>query len=89
VGAGLAAPRAELIVAVVAITVGISVFAHGATSWIGSQSYANWWEEHEAEAPEAMTATDTTDVSAPQRFRDPGMSDKGPDVSRATESPPE
>jgi NhaP-type Na+/H+ or K+/H+ antiporter len=82
-------PGADVIVAVVAITVGISVFAHGATSWIGSQSYSNWWEQHEAEAPEAMTTTDTTDVSAPHRFRDPGMSDQGLDVPRATESPPE
>ena len=36
-----------------------------------------------------MTTTDITDVSAPHRFRDPGMSDQGPDVPRATESPPE
>jgi len=82
-------PGAELIVTVVTITVGISVLAHGATSWIGSQSYANWWKQHEAEALEAMTNTDTTDVNAPHRFRDPGMSDEGPDVPLATESPSE
>jgi len=82
-------PGAELIVTVVTITVGISVLAHGATSWIGSQSYANWWKQHEAEALEAMTTTDTTDVNAPHRFRDPGMSDEGPDVPLATESPSE
>ena len=68
-------PGADVIVTVVTITVGISVFAHGATSWIGSQSYANWWEQHEAEAPQAMTTTEAADVSAPHRFRDAGPSD--------------
>lgn len=67
-------PGTDVIVTAVAITVGISVFAHGATSWIGSQSYSSWWEQHEAEAPEVMEAADVTDVNAPHRFRDPGMS---------------
>jgi NhaP-type Na+/H+ or K+/H+ antiporter len=82
-------PGADVIVSVVVITVGISVFAHGATSWIGSQSYANWWERHEAEAPEVMTTTDTTDVNAPHRFRDPGMPEDASGDSPATESPPQ
>jgi NhaP-type Na+/H+ or K+/H+ antiporter len=82
-------PGAELIVTVVTITVGISAFAHGATSWIGSQSYADWWEHHEAEAPEAMTTTDTTDVNAPHRFRDPGMPEDASSESTAADSPPQ
>lgn len=68
-------PGAEVIVTVVTITVGISVFAHGATAWIGSQSYADWWDKHESGAPEAITSVDTTGVSAPHRFRDPGMAE--------------
>jgi NhaP-type Na+/H+ or K+/H+ antiporter len=82
-------PGADVIVTVVAITVGISVFAHGATSWIGSQSYANWWEQHEAEAPEAMLTTDVTDVNAPHRFRDPGMPEDASADAPATESLPQ
>jgi NhaP-type Na+/H+ or K+/H+ antiporter len=82
-------PGADVIVTVVTITVGISVFAHGATSWIGSQSYANWWEQHEAEAPETMTTTDITDVRAPHRFRDPGMPETASADSPATDPPPQ
>ena len=64
---------ADVIVTVTAITVGISVFAHGMTSWIGSQAYGDWWEQHSAGGPSVMEADDGSDVSAPHRFRAPGM----------------
>lgn len=79
-------PGAEVIVTVVTVTVGISVFAHGATSWIGSQSYAAWWDKHQAGAPEAITTIDTTDVSVPHRFRDPGMPEDASGESSSTDS---
>jgi NhaP-type Na+/H+ or K+/H+ antiporter len=49
-------PGIATILAVVMITVGLSVFAHGATSWFGSESYADWYlanEEADPGIPEA------------------------------------
>jgi hypothetical protein len=43
------------------------------TSWIGSQAYGDWWEQHSAGGPSVMEADDGSDVSAPHRFRAPGM----------------
>jgi len=36
-------PGAPTITTVVMVTVGLSVFAHGATSWFGSESYGDWY----------------------------------------------
>jgi NhaP-type Na+/H+ or K+/H+ antiporter len=70
---GSALPGADLIVTVAMVTVGISVFAHGATSWIGSQSYGNWWTRHEAETPKAREGKTLPHVNTPHRFRAPGL----------------
>jgi sodium/hydrogen antiporter len=39
-----ALPGTSLITTIVNVTVGMSVLAHGATSWIGSERYAAWYE---------------------------------------------
>jgi NhaP-type Na+/H+ or K+/H+ antiporter len=38
-------PGAPTITTVVMITVGLSVFLHGATSWFGSEAYADWYSK--------------------------------------------
>jgi NhaP-type Na+/H+ or K+/H+ antiporter len=42
-------PGISTITTVAAITVGLSVFAHGLTSYVGSQKYADWYEAQEHE----------------------------------------
>ena len=66
-------PHASLIVTVAMVTVGFSVYAHGATSWIGSESYANWWERHEAITHESAEKRTVPHVNVPQRFHAGGM----------------
>lgn len=66
-------PNASLIVTVAMITVAMSVYAHGATSWIGSDSYADWWERHQASTSETTEEQSDVDVNLPQRFRAAGM----------------
>jgi NhaP-type Na+/H+ or K+/H+ antiporter len=66
-------PNASLIVTVAMVTVGMSVYVHGATSWIGSESYANWWERHQAATTETTEEQSDVDVNLPQRFRAAGM----------------
>jgi NhaP-type Na+/H+ or K+/H+ antiporter len=66
-------PHSSLIVTVAMVTVGVSVYAHGATSWIGSESYANWWERHEAITHEPAEKRTVPHVSVPQRSRAVGM----------------
>lgn len=39
-------PGSDLIVLIMAITVGLSVLLHGVTAWAGSNLYANWYESH-------------------------------------------
>jgi NhaP-type Na+/H+ or K+/H+ antiporter len=68
-------PHAPFIVTVAMVTVGVSVYAHGATSWFGSESYANWWERHEAVTQETAEKRSVPDVNVPQRSRAAGMSD--------------
>jgi NhaP-type Na+/H+ or K+/H+ antiporter len=80
---GSTLPGTEMIITVAMITVGISVFTHGATSWIGSQSYGNWWAQHEPGTREAAEGETVGDVTTPHRFRAPGLS------TDATDSPPD
>jgi NhaP-type Na+/H+ or K+/H+ antiporter len=49
-------PGVATILSVVMITVGLSVFAHGATSWFGSESYADWYHTTEQANPKAPEA---------------------------------
>ena len=49
-------PGEPTITTVVMVTVGLSVLAHGATSWFGSQAYGNWYrtaQEAATDIPEA------------------------------------
>jgi sodium/hydrogen antiporter len=39
-------PNAELIVTIMAITVGLSILLHGLTAWWGSSRYADWYQGH-------------------------------------------
>ena len=46
----------ETITLVMAATVGLSIYAHGASAWWGSNRYADWYEsqgDHAAELPES------------------------------------
>ena len=43
---------APTIITVVMITVGLSAFAHGATSWFGSEAYADRYETTEEADPQ-------------------------------------
>jgi transposase-like protein len=64
-------------VASIAADLGVSVYAHGATSWVGSESYANWGERHEAVTQETAEERMVPHVNVPQRFRGAGMSRAG------------
>jgi NhaP-type Na+/H+ or K+/H+ antiporter len=44
-------PGAPTIITVVMVTVGLSVFAHGATSWFGSEAYGDWYGKTERADP--------------------------------------
>ncbi|MDJ0791288.1 MAG: sodium:proton antiporter [Acidimicrobiia bacterium] len=63
----------DLVVTVSMVTVALSVFAHGATSWNGSESYGSWCEEN-AEAEVEKSEAETPARPVPHRFRSPGMS---------------
>ena len=61
--AGIVVQDAELpgtptIITVVMVTVGLSVFAHGATSWFGSESYGDWYHKTERADPDIPEATE-------------------------------
>ncbi|MFQ5966891.1 MAG: cation:proton antiporter [Acidimicrobiia bacterium] len=47
-------PNTDLIILILTATVGLSVFAHGATAWPASVRYADWYEGQEAEQDEMM-----------------------------------
>jgi NhaP-type Na+/H+ or K+/H+ antiporter len=68
-------PHASLIVTVAMVTVGFSVYAHGVTSWFGSEWYADWWERHKAVTHETAEKRSVPDVNVPKRFRAAGMSE--------------
>lgn len=63
-------PNVDLIVSIAMTTVGLSVIAHGATSWWGSESYGEWAAVNEKVA---LDQAGDTDVGAvPRRFQSPG-----------------
>ena len=83
-----ALPGTEIIVTVAMITVGLSVFAHGITSWYGSESFGAWWARTEdTDAVTAETGAATPTVRVPQRFRAPGLSTQKPDPPTTPETP--
>jgi len=49
-------PGSDTIVDVVMITVALSVLVHGATSWYGSESYADWYHHEQGSNPEIPEA---------------------------------
>ena len=40
-------PGSNLIVTLTMVTVGLSIYAHGATSWFGSESYGRWHQRQQ------------------------------------------
>jgi NhaP-type Na+/H+ or K+/H+ antiporter len=66
-------PGGPLITTVVMITVGTSVYAHGATSVFGSGRYADWYERQEDIGMDMHEAKPMPDVRTPKRFQAPGM----------------
>ena len=58
-------PNTSLIISILTITVGLSVFAHGATAWPGSVRYANWYESMEDQ--EMMEAADVLHMGERRR----------------------
>ena len=66
-----ALPAADLIITIAMITVGLSVFAHGATSWAGSESYADWYEKSTRSAESDGDESAPTE-GVPKRFQSPG-----------------
>jgi NhaP-type Na+/H+ or K+/H+ antiporter len=61
-------PAAELIGLVMAVTVGLSCYAHGATAWWGSNRYADWYEEMKAEEPEMEEAMEMPEMRVSARL---------------------
>ena len=64
-------PGAPTIITVVMVTVGLSVFAHGATSWFGSESYGNWYHTTERADPDIPEAAERPQSPLPGRLDAP------------------
>lgn len=64
-------PTADLVITIAMITVGVSVFAHGVTSWAGSEMYADWYEES------SVVDEGQPTEGVPQRFRSHGVARSG------------
>ena len=64
-------PGAPTIITVIMVTVGLSVFAHGATSWIGSESYGNWYLATEQADPDIPEAAERPQSPLPGRLDAP------------------
>ncbi|MGI9603042.1 MAG: cation:proton antiporter [Acidimicrobiales bacterium] len=67
-------PAESTIVTVVIVTVGLSVFVHGASSWFGSESYADWYDGEEHADPDIPEAQGRLEPRARGQFgpRPPG-----------------
>jgi NhaP-type Na+/H+ or K+/H+ antiporter len=59
-------PGTELIVTIMAVTVGLSILLHGVTAWWGSNRYASWYEG-QSELHGEMSENRTVDVFLPRR----------------------
>ena len=59
-------PNAELIVTIMAVTVGMSILLHGLTAWWGSNRYASWYEGH-ADLHGEMSEGKTVNMFVPRR----------------------
>ena len=57
-----------LIKLIMAITVGLSVFAHGVTAWWGSNAYADWYESHRKVHPDMMESEPMPEIRVSGRF---------------------
>lgn len=64
-------PGAPTITTVVMVTVGLSVAAHGATSWFGSESYGNWYSTTERADPGIPEAAESPESSVSGRLDAP------------------
>ena len=64
-------PGAPTIITVVMVTVGLSVFVHGATSWFGSESYGDWYHTTERADPGIPEAAERPQSPLPGRLDAP------------------
>lgn len=58
----------ETITLVMAATVGLSIYAHGASAWWGSNRYADWYESHGDGAAELPESDEVAHVPVSRRF---------------------
>jgi NhaP-type Na+/H+ or K+/H+ antiporter len=74
----------ETITGAALIAVALSVFAHGATAWWGSNAYADWVEDH-PDADDLEETEDVPEIRVPRRsrpgarVRDAGDDEEGPE----------
>jgi len=64
-------PGAPTIITVVMVTVGLSVFAHGATSWFGSESYGDWYHKTQRADPSIPEAAESPESPLSGRLDPP------------------
>ena len=64
-------PNAELIVTIMAVTVGLSILLHGLSAWWGSNRYASWYESH-ADLHGVMSEGKTVNTFVPRRHLEHG-----------------
>lgn len=76
-------PGAPTIISVVMITVGLSVVAHGATSWFGSESYADWYTTTEQADPSIPEATESPESPVSRRLDPPHRHKRRPRPDRS------
>lgn len=60
-------PNTSLLILILTVTVGLSVFAHGATAWPGSVRYAAWYERKAPIHTEMMESTEVEHMGARRR----------------------
>jgi NhaP-type Na+/H+ or K+/H+ antiporter len=61
-------PATDLILTIVAATVGLSVLAHGVTAWWGSNRYATWFDEMEEAGEDMIEGMDVKHLAARSRI---------------------
>ncbi|MEA2001504.1 MAG: cation:proton antiporter [Actinomycetota bacterium] len=65
---GASFPATDLILTIVAATVGLSVLAHGVSAWWGSNRYATWFDEMEEAGEDMMEGMDVKHLAARPRI---------------------
>ena len=65
-------PSREAIVTLMAIAVALSIYAHGATSWPGSNRYADWYDSMSDDHDEMMESMEVEHMGVRRRIHRPG-----------------